>query len=232
MQISNIGYLLFKPESEKHFSEMRQYIENNFEKVQYFAVLDWQHIIRKLYHKHYEEKGESFEDMLEALLESVNQLYGNNAIIALVKDTSVEKDKLVKRVYQTKKHLRNLYSKPNAISIISNSDELGIHQHKKIKNKIKIIDENGEEKRFKCMNLPGNYRIQFLNFIHSPDDSVKENDEELTILQQEGILSRRFLMSKEDVDLVGQYKTFAITEKYRQTEERKSITDSNELELD
>lgn len=232
MQISNIGYLLFKPESEKHFGEMRQYIENNFEKIRYFAVCDWQYIIRKLYHKHYEENGESFGEMLEALLESENQLYGSNAIIALVKDDSIKKEKLIKQVYQTKKHLRNLYSKPNAISIISNSDELGVHQNKKIKNRIKIIDENGKEKRFKCMNLPGNYRIQFLNFIHSPDDSVKENDEELTILQQEGILSRRFLMSKEDVDFASKYKTFEIIEKYRATEERKTDTKSNVLELD
>lgn len=231
MDISNISYLLFKPEAEKHFGEMREYIEKNFQKVKYFAVLDWQNIIKKLYHKHYEEKGDSFSDMLEALLASQKELYGTNAIIALVKDDTIKKEELIQKVYDTKRYLRSIYSKPRAVSIVSNANELQIPQKRKIKNRVKIIGEDGTEKKFKWMDLPGIYRIQFLNYIHSPDPCVQTNDEEIRILQQEGNLTKRFLMSREDVNFASKYKTFEIAENYRQKNDDKTNNQDDEREI-
>lgn len=215
MKISNISYFLFKPESEKCFGKMRKYIEQNFQKVKYFAVPDWQDVIKKLYHKHYENKGEKFGDMLESLLAIQNELYGSNAIVALIKDDRTSKDELLKKIYNTKIYLRNTYSKPNAISIISNADELDIPQKRKIKNRVKIIDENCKEKKFKCMNQPGNYRIQFFNYIHSPDPCIETSDEEIEILKKAEVLTRKKLISKNDIDFIAKYRTFEILKKYK-----------------
>lgn len=229
MEVSNISYFLFKPESEKCFGKMRKYIEENFQKVRYFAVPDWQNTIKKLYYKHYENKGEKFGDMLEALLAVQKELYGSNAIVALVRDNDVSKEELLQRVYDTKIYLRNIYSKPSAISIVSNADELQIPQKRKIKNSIKIVDEKGEEKRFKGMNQLGNYRIQFLNYIHSPDPCAKTSDEEIEILKNEKILTKQCMISKEDIDLISKYKTFEIIENYRNSNDKNTISEEIEI---
>lgn len=226
--VPNMSYFLFKPDAEKKFGEMREYIENKFPKVRYFAVTNWSDTIKKLYYKHYETKGEKFSDMFEPFLASVNELYGNYAIIAVVKDDDIPKEELVKRVFETKQTLRNKYSKPESLGIISNTASMPeVKQHRRILNKVEVTDFEGKRKKTKYMNGPGEYRIHFLNYIHSPDDSTEENDKEMLILAENNLLSAKNLMTKEQIDFVSKYKTFEIVGEYAKT---KQVAEGPELD--
>lgn len=233
MEIPNISYFLFKPDSEKKFGEMREYIEKNFQAVIYFAVEDWEKTIKILYKKHYDYKGDAFADSYESFLAVMRNLYGKHAIIAVVQDKRCSKAELVNRVFNTKKFLRNKYCKPNAIGLISNTAVLPeVKQKRRIKNNIKIVDINGRENKLKSMASVGEYRLHFLNFLHSPDDDVNENDNEIIMLLENDFLSTSKLMTEEDVNLVAKYKTYEIVSKYDNKESENVERGDNSFELE
>lgn len=57
MNKRHYSYLLIKPDGIRFIDEICDEIEERYQSVRYYAVEDFEEIIKKLYHKHYEKKG-------------------------------------------------------------------------------------------------------------------------------------------------------------------------------
>lgn len=200
-----ISYFLLKPDSEKKFGDIKEEIEQNFDNVQYFAVLDWEHTIKSVYKEHYDRKGEKFANNYQAFIDMMKELYGNYGIIVLIKEDADEK-KLSEKVMEFKSMIRNKYCKLGELGIISNWQ-----YGKEIKNNVGTFDKGELKKSPKYMDKIGNYRFHFLNYIHSPD-SEESSKNELKILMRNNNLNEDNIIPKDVLNKIIKYKSFAVIE--------------------
>lgn len=70
-------------------------------------------IIKQLYHKHYEEKGEKFKKSFESYLYGLSELFGNEAVLILVSDGRKTYQELMELTYKTKMKIREQYMNKN-----------------------------------------------------------------------------------------------------------------------
>ena len=52
------SYFIVKPDGIRYLDEILNDLEGKFQEIKYYAVDDFESLIKKLYHKHYENKGE------------------------------------------------------------------------------------------------------------------------------------------------------------------------------
>ena len=52
------SYFIVKPDGIRYLDEILNDLEGKFQEIKYYAVDDFERLIKKLYHKHYENKGE------------------------------------------------------------------------------------------------------------------------------------------------------------------------------
>ena len=54
------SYFIVKPDGIRYLDEILNDLEGKFQEIKYYAVDDFESLIKKLYHKHYEKKGSDF----------------------------------------------------------------------------------------------------------------------------------------------------------------------------
>lgn len=170
----NYSYFIIKPDGIRFLDDICNTIEQRYQSVRYYAIDDYEEIIKKLYYKHYKSKGEKFAKSFEAYLYGLREVFGNNAIMALVADSTGEYGELMQSIYQTKLQIRDRYVNNN-IGIITN---YGDGQ----KNYIRIVSEEGLEQQPRIMKGLGTHRISDINIIHCPDANREDTLRELNIL--------------------------------------------------
>ena len=195
------SYFIIKPDGIRFFEEINHEIEQSFHNVKYFKIDDYSSIIKKLYFRHYEKKGQSLANNFEQSLNASNELYGNEAILAIVSDRDSEKnEEFRQRVFDLKMKLRAALSRHN-IRILSNTPG------KEPTNYVRILDESGNELKQRSFKEKGNYRINELNVIHSPDSDIQSTFEELKILIDSGIITEEKMISKRALQELLRFKT-------------------------
>lgn len=172
----NYSYFIIKPDGMRFLDDICNTIEQSYQSVRYYAIEDYEDIVKKLYYKHFENKGEKFVKSFEAYLYGLKELFGNYAIMVLVADSTKEYEELMQSVYDTKLEIRDRHVNNN-IGIVTNH---GDGQ----KNYIRFISEEGEEKQPRIMKGLGTHRISDINIIHCPDPSREDTLKELSILSR------------------------------------------------
>ena len=78
--MEKLDYFMLKPESQRYFSEILDYIQKqNIEIKQFYKVNDWKSLSKLLYSKEF-ENNEEFRTGFESLSYITDSLYGNNAM--------------------------------------------------------------------------------------------------------------------------------------------------------
>lgn len=196
---TSYNYFIIKPDGIRYSQELLEYMEANYQTVKYYVIEDYQDIIKKLYYKHYENKGEKFANSFESYLYGLTNIFGNQGILVLVSDKTKTYEELAKQVMDDKTYLRQKYSNNN-IGIVTNYGE-------GTKNSIKIIKPNGEEEKLRILSKPGNYRISDMNIIHCPDADKETVLTELKILFDNNIISDRNLLDSNIINKMKEYAT-------------------------
>lgn len=199
MSKRHYSYFLIKPDGIRFIDELCDEIEERYQSVRYYAVEDFEEIIKKLYHKHYEEKGEKFANSFDSYLYGLKELFGNQTIMALIADGSISQEELMKSIYRTKIELRNRHTNNN-IGIITNHGT-------GTKNYVRFISADGVKSLPRIMEDLGNHRISNMNIIHSPDPNLSVTLEELNILVSEGIIDDKNLINADIMNKIRKYKT-------------------------
>ena len=193
------SYFMIKPDGMRFLDNICDTIEQRYSSVRYYAVDDYIEITKKLYYKHYQNKGEKFAKSFDAYLYGLTELFGNQAIMILVADHNRNFEELTQSVYDTKNEIRDKYVNHN-IGIVTNYGNGN-------QNYIKFISEEGKEETPRIMKELGNHRISDMNIIHSPDANKEETLKELNILSQAGILDDKNRILLDMMQQMRKYQT-------------------------
>lgn len=195
------SYFIIKPDGIRFVEEINKELNDNFNCVKYFKIDDFSTIIKKLYFRHYQKKGLAFASSFNQYLQASNDLYGNKAILAIVTDVNNENgEEFRQKVYDIKMKLRAELGMHN-IRILSNNPEV------KPNNYVRILDEDGNELKQRSFKEKGNYRINDLNVIHSPDSDTQSTVEELKILLDSNIMKEENIISEKSLQELLRFKT-------------------------
>lgn len=194
------SYFIIKPDGLRFFDKIHEELTNDFDTIRYYKIDDFADIIKKLYFRHYESKGEKFANIFDQYLEASASLYGNKAILAIISNKGGSYQKLREQVFVTKLKLRAEFSSNN-VKIVSNSPD------KPGANYIKVVDEEGKSIKQKYFTEKGNYRINELNTIHSPDPDFQSTYEELKILLNSDIIKEENMISQKSFEEVQRFNT-------------------------
>ena len=197
----NYSYFIIKPDGIRFFDKIHQKFKDNFQEIRYFRIEDFERVIKKLYFRHYENKGNKFADSFEQYLYASKSIFGNEALFAIVADQSKEDyESFRKKVYDVKVSIREDFENPN-VSLFSNQN------NNVLANYVKIISPNGEEMKQIYSGKKGNYRISKLNVIHCPDSDLQSTFEELKILCDEGVINENNLLGVQSIEELLRFKT-------------------------
>lgn len=201
------SYFIVKPDGIRFLDNICETIEGKFSKVRYYAIQDFKGTIKKLYHKHYERKGDKFGESFEAFLYGIGELFGNESILILVADEKRPYQQLMQTVFETKQELRNKYVN-NKVGIVTDYGQ-------KRDKFIRFFTQNGEQKKPRIMMGAGSYRISDMNIIHSPDPDLETTLDELKILLSLHVIDDKNLITEDMLKRMRRYKTLSFQEDMR-----------------
>lgn len=112
-------YLMLKPESQKKFPEIYDKIQRSkLGSIKLYGVIDWTNLSKKLYENQLKTNSE-FETSFESLAYMVNYLFGNEAIVVLIKNIYCNEN-FEKDILKFKKEIREQYSESDKLYLLIN----------------------------------------------------------------------------------------------------------------
>lgn len=199
MKKRNYSYFIIKPDGMRFLDEICDTLEGKYNSIRYYAIDDFAGIVKKLYHKYFEIKGKDFEKSFQSYLYGVNEIFGNQAILVLIADSTKQPEELMTSVYQTKMEIRKRHVNDN-IGIVTNFGEGQ-------KDYIRIVAEDGTERAPRIMNTWGTHRINNINIIHCPDPNKEDTLGELKILFDQGVIDDKNLIMDKMMKQMRRYQT-------------------------
>mgnify|MGYP006067256477 CR=1 FL=1 len=194
------SYFIVKPDGIRYLDEILEDLEGKFQEIKYYAVDDFESLIKKLYHRHYEQKGSNFAKAYASYLYGIREIFGNKALLVLVGDREKTYEELSNDIFAEKTLIRQKYVNNN-VGIITNSGDERV-------NYIRYVDQKGNLKKPRILNGMGNIRISDMNIIHSPDPNEATTKEELQIIINSGILQDKNLLTPDTIKKIREYGTF------------------------
>lgn len=194
------SYFIVKPDGIRYLDEILNDLEGKFQEIKYYAVDDFESLIKKLYHKHYENKGSGFAKSYASYLYGIREIFGNKALLVLVGDREKTYEELSNDIFAEKTLIRQKYVNNN-VGIITNLEDEQV-------NYVRYVDKRGNLKEPRILNGIGNIRISDMNIIHSPDPNEATTKEELQIIINSGILQDKNLLTPDTIKKIREYGTF------------------------
>lgn len=194
------SYFIVKPDGIRYLDEILEDLEGKFQEIKYYAVDDFESLIKKLYHRHYEQKGSDFAKAYASYLYGIREIFGNKALLVLVGDREKTYEELSNDIFAEKTLIRQKYINNN-VGIITNLGDERV-------NYIRYVDQKGNLKKPRILNGMGNIRISDMNIIHSPDPNEATTKEELQIIINSGILQDKNLLTPDTIKKKREYGTF------------------------
>lgn len=194
------SYFIVKPDGIRYLDEILEDLEGKFQEIKYYAVDDFESLIKKLYHRHYEQKGSDFAKAYASYLYGIREIFGNKALLVLVGDREKTYEELSNDIFAEKTLIRQKYVNNN-VGIITNLEDEQV-------NYVRYVDKRGKLKEPRILNGIGNIRINDMNIIHSPDPDEATTKEELQIIINSGILQDKNLLTPDTIKKIREYGTF------------------------
>lgn len=194
------SYFIVKPDGIRYLDEILEDLEGKFQEIKYYAVDDFESLIKKLYHRHYEQKGSDFAKAYASYLYGIREIFGNKALLVLVGDREKTYEELSNDIFAEKTLIRQKYINNN-VGIITNLGDERV-------NYIRYVDQKGNLKKPRILNGMGNIRISDMNIIHSPDPDEATTKGELQIIINSGILQDKNLLTPDTIKKIREYGTF------------------------
>ena len=107
-------------------------------------------------------------------------------------------------VFETKQELRSKYVN-NKVGIITDYGQ-------KRDRFVRVLTQNGQQKKPRIMVGPGNYRISDMNIIHSPDPDLESTLDELKILLSSHVIDDKNLITEDMLNQMRKYRTLSFQE--------------------
>lgn len=112
-------YLMLKPESQKKFPDIYDEIRRKkLGSIKLYGVTDWINLSKELY-KDQLKKNNEFKTSFMSLAYMINYLFGNEAIIVLIKNI-YSNENFEKDILNFKKEIREKYSESDKLYMLIN----------------------------------------------------------------------------------------------------------------
>ena len=112
-------YLMLKPESQKKFPEIYDKIQRiKLGSIKLYGVIDWTNLSKELYENQLKTNSE-FETSFASLAYMINYLFGNEAIVVLIKNI-YGNENFEKDILKFKKEIREKYSESDKLYLLIN----------------------------------------------------------------------------------------------------------------
>ena len=112
-------YLMLKPESQKKYPEIYDKIQRSkLGSIKLYGVIDWTNLSKELYENQLKTNSE-FETSFESLAYMINYLFGNEAIVVLIKNI-YGNENFEKDILKFKKEIREKYSESDKLYLLIN----------------------------------------------------------------------------------------------------------------
>lgn len=197
----NYSYFIIKPDGIRFINKIFEKFNENFNEIRFFRIENYESVIKKLYFRNYQTKGEKFAKSFEQYLQASRSIFGKEALLAIVADpNNNDYDIFRQKVYDIKMAIREEFMDLN-VCLVSNENI------EESKNYIKIVNLNGEEIKSIYSGKIGNYRINRLNVIHCPDTDLQSTCEELRILCDLGVINEKNLLGNKNIEELLKYGT-------------------------
>lgn len=210
--MSFYDYIMFKPESQRDFSEILELMmEREFNIHKFYRVRDWKRLSEKLYNSQFKDN-KHFELSFESLAYIINSLFGNEAIIAILKGKDgLTKEQLMNKVLEFKRSVREKFCKTNQIYLIANVNNMPINRYGIDNNgTIKLQTQDGRLKPISRCQDEGLFKFHSLSYLHCPDAEVGKVLNELNLLQSEGVFNEENEISMLELENIKRYGTFNV----------------------
>ena len=205
-------YLMFKPESQRNFQKiMDLMLEEGFEICGLYHVPDWKSLSEKLY-KGQLNSNQHFKVSFESLAYIINDLFGNDAIVDVVKgNNGLDEQQFYEKVLEFKKTIRKKFCKADQIYLVANIDKMPINRDGISNNgTLKLKSSNGVIKSISRCQDEGLYKFHSLSYIHCPDPDKEVVFNELYLLYKEKIFDKSNEISKKNLEKIMYYSTFKV----------------------
>lgn len=175
------AYVMVKPDGSKYVMKIVDLIEKNLEleDIYFIRVGDWKSISEKIY----DAKNEwtpHFYTTFSIYADSVNELFGNTALIILIKFKTDLYEEYLEKIYNIKKEIRMYRNK--SFALVTDASKNYNENGKLPSTTLKIFNEDGSEKDPYYISSVGFHDFHALNIIHSPDPKISSIIREMKIL--------------------------------------------------
>ena len=218
--MSFYDYILFKPESQRKFKSIVSAIQDNdFNIYKYYFVRDWKKLSLELYNEQFKNNND-FKISFESLCYIINNFFGNNGIVAILKNNDADNIEFAKQIVELKYKIRDKLLNNNSIVIAADINKLPISKENAINNgRLALINNENKAKSLRRFPDIGLYKFHTLTYIHCPDADEKTIYKELSIAESLGIFNKENQLRQEQINEVFKFKNFdIISEEYKEIE--------------
>lgn len=190
------AFLIAKPYSGQYLELLLGVIsKNGLHPHSIYATDRWGEIARKIYQKNIDRMGSEFKVGLEGHIRLVNFLFGNRAIILLLKGSdsnALDEEETLMLAQKVKNELRSQApggEKLEDIIVFMNLAQIDIGCEIGGVVATGILGLRDDEGNFKAISkISGAWDYYYFKYVHAPDN-LQELYEELEILQKMGALN-------------------------------------------
>lgn len=196
-----ISYLMVKPDGLRHLLEIEQIITaEGFEICGRYSAYNWEEVAKQIYAKSLNEHGEVFEKEFLGHIWLNKYLFGNYAIVILLRHTNLEGKQLLGKIMQLKLKIRKRFnaSKNGTFIVALDMNKINLSSDLISSSNLVLQTENGIMTFDDSISQCGKFSSFYFQYVHCPDPIVDEAQNELGILKRMEVISEYNLICDEE----------------------------------
>lgn len=196
-----ISYLMIKPDGLRYLFEIEQLITTEgFEICGRYSVYNWEEVAKQIYAKSVSEHDEVFEKEFLGHIWLNKYLFGNYAIVILLRYNNLENKQLLEQIMRLKLKIRKRFnaSKNGTFIVALDMNKINLTSDLISSSNLVLQTENGIITFDDNISQCGKFSSFYFQYVHCPDPIVDEAQNELTILKRMAVISEHNLICDEE----------------------------------
>lgn len=192
---------MVKPDGLRYLLEIEQMIiASGFKICGRYSVYNWEVVAKQIYEKSISEHDELFEKEFYGHIWLNKYLFGNYAIVLLLKFQDFEDRRLLERIMEMKLRIRRRFnaSKNGTFIVALDMNRINLSSNLIPSSNLVLQTENGIMTFDNNISQCGKFSSFYFQYVHCPDPSVIDAQNELNILKRLGVISVHNLICNEE----------------------------------
>lgn len=188
----NSSYIMIKPDGLRYLNQIeRMVLQGGFEINGRYSVTNWEKVAHKVYEKCIRERDELFEKEFLCHIWLNKYLFGNYAIVLILKKDKCYDKILLEEIMKVKSRIRTNFnaSKNGTFIIALDMKKIDIPSESIERGYLSIATEDEIKVFDSTISQKGMFNSFFLQYVHCPDANIEDAKNELGILCDMNVIS-------------------------------------------